>query len=101
MNRPKRAPTATKSLPRKPESSRATHDQLSRSSRTRASTKDTVANAPKTRSAQAPTDIGDQYLKFRPAASGVEFQSMCQNRNGLPRSRISMTGHGIRATKET
>ena len=47
--------------------------------------------APNTTSAHAPTDIGDQYLKFRPASPGVVFHSMCQNRDGLAevqRSRI-------------
>ena len=93
-------PRITTSLPNAPPSNRATHRQPSRPSRTRESTKDTVANAPNTSSAQAPTDIGEATLKFSPSASGVVFHSMCQNRTGLPRSRISRTGHGISAANE-
>src|SRR5439155_1123096 len=43
--------------------------------------------------AHAPTDIGDQYLKIGPSPPGVVFTSMCQKRRGLPRSRVSRTGH--------
>jgi hypothetical protein len=55
----------------------------------------TVAMAPNTSNAQAPTDIGDQYLKLTPAAPGVVFHSMCQNRRGRPRSRVSRIGDTI------
>ncbi len=51
-----------------------------------------------TSSSHTPTDIGDQYLKFRPSLPGVTFTSMCQNFHQLaPRSAVRNTGHkGIR-----
>ncbi len=51
-------------------------------------------------SAQAPTDIGDQYLKLRPVSPGVTSMSMCQNFDQLaPRSAVSRMGQKIKAAK--
>src|SRR5262245_54896317 len=52
--------------------------------------KDSVTKMPKTSSAQAPTDMGDQYLKL---GSHVRLlNSMCQKRLGRPRSRVRSNG---------
>ena len=54
-----------------------------------------------TRSSHTPTDIGDQYLKFRPALPGVTFTSMCQNfHQPAPRSAVRSTGHKRIRTNE-
>src|SRR5712691_11765812 len=72
MKRPRTAPTA---LNRRFRSIGTT--------RTRESNAETVAKKPNTSSAHTPTDIGDQYLKFKPVWPGVTSMSMCQNRGRL------------------
>ena len=67
-----------------------------------ASTADTVTKKPKARRAQTPTDIGDQYLKFRPISPGVTSTIMCQNFHQLtPRSAVSKIGQSNVAGKLT
>ncbi len=71
-------------------------------SRTRTSTNDTVTKTPNTTSAQAPTDIGDQYLKIGALVARAWCStSMCQKRSGWPRSRVSRTGQGSSVAKAT
>jgi hypothetical protein len=71
-----------------------------RRSRRNDSSAETAAKKPKIKSAQTPTDIGDQYLKLRPVSPGVTSTSMCQNFHQLaPRSVVRSTGHANRVTK--
>src|SRR2546427_12347990 len=58
-----------------------------------ASTAETVTNKPKSRRAQTPTDIGDQYLKLRPVSPGATSTIMCQNFHQLaPTPSVSAMG---------
>ena len=67
-----------------------------------ASAADTKAKKPNTRSAHAPTDIGDQYLKLTALSPGVTSMSMCQKRGQLtPRSAVRRMGQTTVATKLT
>ena len=51
---------------------------------------ESVAKKPNRNRTQAPTDIGDQYLKF---SSHVRLLIiMCQKRVGLPRSSVRRIG---------
>jgi len=52
-----------------------------------APTNEAALNAPNSSSAQAPTDMGDQYLNIGQPV--FDWISMCQNRSGRPRSTIS------------
>src|SRR5262245_54653210 len=79
------------SAPKPPLSPRPTRPSASRN--------DTKANTLKIRSAQAPTDIGDQYLKFSPKVRAST--SMCQKRIGRPRSRVRRSGQRTSAGKLT
>jgi hypothetical protein len=54
-----------------------------------------VANAPKAIRPQAPSDIGDQYLKMSAGPATPVSISMCQKRSGWPRSMVSSSGHTI------
>src|SRR5215469_13510514 len=67
-----------------------------------ASTNDTNAKNPKIKRAQAPTDIGDQYLKLKLVCPGVTLTSMCQNLVQLsPRSAVRRIGQMTVAGKLT
>src|SRR5256885_6997545 len=67
-----------------------------------ASTAETVTKKPKARRAQTPTDIGDQYLKFRPKSPGVTSTIMCQNFHQLtPRSAVSKIGQSNVADRKS
>src|SRR5262245_35789628 len=79
------------SAPKPPLSPRPTRPSASRN--------DTKANTLKIRSAQAPTDIGDQYLKFTPKVRAST--SMCQKRIGRPRSSVRRIGQITSAGKLT
>src|SRR5437868_4963740 len=73
-----------------------------RRSLSHASAADTKANNPNARSAHAPTDIGDQYLKLSPETPGVTSTSMCQKRVQLaPRSAVRRIGQMTVATRLT
>src|ERR1700736_887552 len=66
INSANRAPAMMKARPRTPPNGRLISpvvEPRSRRSSTNDSRADTVAKKPNTRSAQTPTDIGDQYLK--------------------------------------
>src|SRR4029077_14005211 len=89
MNRPSTAPTTLNARLRRRGTKGAPRRWL-----IHASTKEMKAKNPKTRSAQTPTDIGDQYLKFRLGSPGVTLTSMCQNLIQLtPRSAVKSNGH--------
>src|SRR5207302_51372 len=75
---------------------------LPRRSLSHASAADTNANTPNTSSPQAPTDIGDQYLKLSPVSPGVTSTSMCQKRVQLtPRSAVRRMGQMMVAGRLT
>ena len=60
--------------------------QLRRLSSARAPRKDIKANIPKIKSAQAPTDMGDQYLNI--GRKVFDSINICQKRSGLVRSIV-------------
>src|SRR5947199_9200334 len=47
--------------------------------RSHASSAEMPTKKPKSNRPQTPTDIGDQYLKLRPASPGVVFTIMCKS----------------------
>src|SRR5689334_6063194 len=59
---------------------------------------ETNEKSPKPRSAQEPTDIGDQYLNESPPS--LASSSMFVKRSGVPRSAMRKRGHGMSAMNE-
>src|ERR1700680_2031996 len=90
MNNPKIAPTTLKARPIVAPSRPAGRPPRSL---THVSSAETATKNPKTVRAHTPTDIGDQYLKFKPVSPGVTSTSMCQNLDQLaPRSAVNRIG---------
>src|SRR5229473_2590101 len=101
-NRAKTPPMTLNAWPKTPPIGRPGSPTVPRSRRssTNDSSAETAAKKPKIKSAQTPTDIGDQYLKLRPVSPGVTSTSMCQNFHQLePRSVVRSTGQTSRVTK--
>src|SRR5256885_13204043 len=91
MNSPSRPPTPATSLATPPFTTPPTARSAgiwSRPSSARAPRAESTENSPNRRIAHAPNEMGDQPLNMR-AGKFSDWNSMCQKRNGRPRSIVS------------